>query len=107
MDRWLRRIPARQTPGGRHQYDLAEVRAALSTRPATDTLSAAILTGGLGSGGLGVDSAAERLRRAARGHGTSLKAVEVGAVSAVVSTGARGAVRSQLAHAASRAVAFA
>ena len=55
---------ARQTPGGR------------APRPATVTLSAAILTGGLGSGELGVDSAAERLRRAARGQRTSVKAVE-------------------------------
>ena len=76
------RIPARQTPGGRYRYDLAEVRAALRTRPATETLSAAILTGGLGSGELGVDSAAERLRRAARGQRTSVKAVESSSVGA-------------------------
>ena len=101
------RIPARQTPGGRYRYDLAEVRAALSTRPATETLSAAILTGGLGSGELGMDptdSAAERLRRAARGQQTNVK---TGGAPAVASSGAPGAVRSQLAHAASRAVAFA
>jgi hypothetical protein len=98
------RIPARQTPGGRYRYDLAEVRAALRTRPATETLSAATLTGGLGSGELGLDSAAERLRRAARGQRTNVKAVEDGAVA---SSGAPGAVRSQLAHAASRAIAFA
>ena len=98
------RIPARQTPGGRYRYDLAEVRAALSTRPATETLSAAILTGGLGSGELGVDSAAERLRRVARAQRTSVNAVDA---TPVASSGAPGAVRSQLAHAASRAVAFA
>ena len=98
------RIPARQTPGGRYRYDLAEVRTALRTRPATETLSATILTGGLGSGDLGVDSPAERLRRAARGQQPNVKAVQA---TAVASTGAPGAVRSQLAHAASRAVAFA
>jgi hypothetical protein len=62
------RVPYRQTPGGRYRFNLAELQAALSPRSASETLSMPVLTGGLGSPGISVESEAYKLRSIARRH---------------------------------------
>ena len=95
------RIPSRLSPGGRYRYDLSEVRAALATAPATQTLTAAPLTGGLGTGEAVQVSESDRLRTAARAHQTDPR---VG----VSATGhAPAPVHDQLSNASTRVLAFA
>lgn len=91
------RIPCRPTPGGRYRYDLQEVLAALRTSPAAG-LNSPALAGGLGSGELPADSAAERLRRQARGHSSVTAAVEL--------LSRPTAMHEQIAHASRRSLAF-
>lgn len=95
------RIPSRLSPGGRYRYDLAEVRAALSVAPATQTLASAPLTGGLGTGEAVQVSESDRLRTAARAHQTDPRA-------GVSATGhAPAPVHDQLSNASTHVLAFA
>lgn len=91
------RIPCRPTPGGRYRYDLQEVLAALRTTPSAG-LTSPSFSGGLGTAELPSDSAAERLRRQARGHAS----VTAPAASPTLST----AMHKQIAHSSRRSLVF-
>jgi hypothetical protein len=95
------RIPSRLSPGGRYRYNLTEVHTALTTAPATQTLTAVPLAGGLGTGEAVQVSESDRLRTAVRAHQTDPRA----GVSVAGHTPAP--VHDQLSNATTRMLAFA